>query len=77
MGQPGDVVITAKEVYDKLSGLESKVDKLNERFGAVKEDSQDHETRLRALEYRVWFATGGGTVLGAIAGAIVSAITGA
>ncbi|WP_027945951.1 hypothetical protein [Amycolatopsis taiwanensis] len=77
MTQPGDVVITAKEVYDKLSTLDSKVDKLNERFSNVQEKIRDHENRIRALEFRVWMAMGGGTVLGAAAGAIVSKMTGA
>lgn len=76
MAHPGDVVITAKEVYDQLSSLDRKVDTLNERFSTVKDDSADHETRIRALEKRVWFAAGGGTVLGAVAGAIVNVIAG-
>lgn len=76
MAQPGDVVITAKEVFDKLSTLERKVDKLSAKFDALEEKSDDHESRIRALEFRVWMAMGGGTVLGAVAGAIVSIIAG-
>lgn len=76
MAQPGDVVITAKEVFDKLSILERKVDKLSAKFDALEEKSDDHESRIRSLERKVWTAMGGGGVLGAVAGWIVAIVTG-
>ncbi|NIH81681.1 hypothetical protein [Amycolatopsis viridis] len=80
MAQPGDVVITTKEMYDEVRATHDAVKEIRGEMKTLREEvkaqSADHETRIRALERRVWVATGGGGALGAIAGALITAFTG-
>ena len=52
-------IITLREVYDAVQDL-------GRRVGSMPSTVTDHETRIRALERRVWQAAGAATVLGAL-----------
>jgi hypothetical protein len=49
-------VITAKEVFEKLSTLDRRVDRLAGGFDAMEGKSDDHETCIRSLEGKMWAA---------------------
>lgn len=57
-------IMTMSEVARALIRIENKLD---EQISVVKEDSKDHEIRIRALERTVWAAIGAGGV-GALTG---------
>lgn len=63
------VTITLATIYDKLLQVERKVD-------PVPATVQDHETRLRKLEMRVWMWLGGAAVAGGIVGQLGSQMLG-
>lgn len=65
--EPG-VVITAHEMYQELRQVHDEVKGLRSDFRDLAKDRQDHESRLRALEARVWQASGAAIILGALAG---------
>lgn len=65
----GSVTITAKEVYDKLSELVVSMSGVPARI-------EDHETRLRSLERKIWAATGFAAALGAGLGTALSQLIG-
>lgn len=65
MAQPGDVVITTRELYDEVRAVHDEVKGVrNEVKNAVGPTLMDHESRLRALERKVWAAAGAAAVLG-------------
>lgn len=60
MAQPGDVVITTKELYDEVRATHDEVKAMRVEVAKI----NDHETRLRSLERKVWGAAGAAAVLG-------------
>jgi hypothetical protein len=50
----GGVTITSREIYDAVVRLTGRVDVLIEQQTATRQDVQDHEMRLRALERSRW-----------------------
>lgn len=54
MSQLGPIEIGAREIYDKVVGVGTKVDHLDTKVGAVAAMQADHEARLRALESTRW-----------------------
>ena len=72
MAQPGDVVITTRELWDEIRATHDEVKSIRVKVDAI----GDHETRIRSLERKVWMALGGGTALGGLAGVIAQAILG-
>lgn len=54
LGDPLAVRITGREIYDAVVRLTGRVDVLIEQQTAIRQDVQDHEQRLRAVEARLW-----------------------
>lgn len=50
----GGVTITAREIYDAVVRLTGRVDVLIEQQNQTQHVTQDHESRLRAVERRMW-----------------------
>ncbi len=50
----GDIVITAREVYDAVVRLTGRVDVMIAQSEAARTAVQDHESRLRSLEKARW-----------------------
>ncbi|HEV2784703.1 MAG TPA: hypothetical protein VGX25_35410 [Actinophytocola sp.] len=73
---PGSVVITPTELYKEMQGIDSKVDDIRADLKAVLPMVPDHETRIRALEKRMWVMAGAATVLGGGLGKLISVWTG-
>ena len=61
--------ITGKDIWDKL-------DKIEKSTQALPLIVSDHETRIRALERKVWAASGFAAALGGGIGAALSQIIG-
>lgn len=55
------------ELIKALTRIEAKLDHLNETYTAHLSDHQDHETRIRALEKRVWTLPTAATLLAILA----------
>ncbi|GHG97539.1 hypothetical protein ACFORH_42945 [Amycolatopsis roodepoortensis] len=72
MAQPGDVVITTRELYDEMRAVHDEVKSIGEKVA----DIADHEARIRSLERKVWVALGGGSVLGGLAGTLATVLLG-
>lgn len=69
------VVITAHEMYRELRQMHDEVRGLRADFRELAKDRQDHESRLRALEARVWQASGAAIILGALTGYVTQIIS--
>lgn len=69
-------VVTLQEIYSTLQGVERTVREIDNKLAEVVKDSEDHETRIRALEARVWKAAGSATVLASGAGFLLSRLFG-
>lgn len=69
----GYVVIGAREVYDAVLRLTTKVEALTGQLAELAGDRADHEKRLRALERARWPLPAVGVLL-SIAAVIVAAI---
>jgi len=50
----GPVVIGAREIYDAVTRLAAKVDRLVDQHDATRMEVSDHESRLRILERSRW-----------------------
>ncbi|GAB3372593.1 hypothetical protein [Amycolatopsis echigonensis] len=70
------VTITLDRIYEQVLATKDIAAKLVEKVDAIEKRDSDHETRIRALERKVWMALGGGTALGGAAGALATAILG-
>ena len=68
----GYVVIGAREVYDAVLRLTTKVEALTGQIGELIADHDDHEKRLRALERGRWPLPALGAVL-SVAAVVVAA----
>lgn len=68
------VVITTHEMYQELRQVHDEVREMRSDFREFTRDRQDHESRLRALEARVWQASGAAIILGALAGYVAQFI---
>jgi hypothetical protein len=73
---PGSVVITPTELYKEMQGIDQKLDEVRVDLKPVLAAIPDHESRLRALERRMWIASGVAAVLGGGLGKMISAWTG-
>jgi hypothetical protein len=62
---PGAVVITQREVYDKIVAIEQAVTGLPARV-------QKLETDVDSLRSKVWLLTGASGVMGTIVGALIN-----
>lgn len=71
---PG-IYITASQMYQELRQVHDEVKGIRSDLRTLMEDRADHEARLRALERRVWTASGAATVLGAGAGFLLQVLT--
>jgi hypothetical protein len=63
---PGSVVITPTELYKEMQLTHQAVTEMRGDLKKVTEVMPDHETRIRALERRIWLAAG--VAAGAAAG---------
>lgn len=72
--EPG-IVITAHEMYQELREVHDEVKGLRSDFRELARDRSDHESRLRALEARVWQASGAAIILGALAGYVAQVLS--
>jgi len=66
----GSVYITTTEMYRELRQVHDEVKGLRSDLKTLMDDRADHEDRIRALERRVWTASGAATVIGAGAGVL-------
>lgn len=71
----GSIVITPAEVYGKVTGLISAVDRLIiQNEGVIRDRAEDRvglkevEARVSALERKVWMIAGGAATLGGTLG---------
>jgi hypothetical protein len=55
------------ELIKALTRIETKLDHLTETYSAHLQDHQDHETRIRALEKKVWTLPSLATILAVLA----------
>jgi len=55
------------ELIKALTRIEAKLDHLNETYTAHLQDHNDHETRIRALEKRVWTIPTAATLIALLA----------
>ncbi|MET9969046.1 hypothetical protein ABZZ80_24730 [Streptomyces sp. NPDC006356] len=68
---PGVVITTTemhremRALHDAVTRVETKIDGFNATVQSTAVDVTDHESRIRALEQKVWRAVGGAAVLGA------------
>lgn len=80
--QPPVVVISMDQVYSEVQAMRGEVqamrsdirslsDSLHPAVTEVRSDISDHETRIRALEKRVWRAAGATGVGAALVGIVV------
>jgi hypothetical protein len=70
LADPLAVRITGREIYDAVVRLTGRVDVLIEQQTATRQDIQDHEERLRAVERRQWPLPTASVLLALIAVAI-------
>lgn len=68
--------VTIREIYDKVQEISTKMDVLATRFHAGEQKTEDHESRIRALERRVWVATGSSAMLAGGVVHVIQAIAG-
>lgn len=54
LGDPLAVRITGREIYDAVVRLTGRCDVLIEQQTATRSDVADHESRIRAVERRLW-----------------------
>ncbi|MGW1039903.1 hypothetical protein [Streptomyces sp. NPDC002547] len=71
---PGQMYQELRTLSDGMTRMETKLDGIVHGLSDVGKDLTDHETRIRALERRVWTASGVATVLGAGAGVLAQAL---
>lgn len=64
-----NVEITPKEIYDKLVELVVAMSPVPARM-------EDHETRLRSLERKIWMAAGFAAAIGTGLGTVLSQLIG-
>lgn len=69
-GGAGPVVITNREIWDKLTIIGENVAVLLEREKKAQVRDEDFEQRLRAVEMRMWVATGTAAAAGGTIGAV-------
>ena len=69
----GGVRVTLKDVYTKLEDVSDTLTRLVERETFAQHRVDDHETRIRAVERRVW-AVPSFAVLVAVASLVVTVI---
>lgn len=50
----GPVIITSREIYDKLVLVAASVQRISDQLDGMAQDLHDHETRLRSLERARW-----------------------
>lgn len=76
----GSVVITPMMQYTELQRLGKAVDKLTETLDPalhqLRSELEDHETRIRAMEIRIWLAMGGASVLSIVGTYVISIVKG-
>lgn len=65
MDNEAGVVITLAQIYSEMQQMHTEVRDMRSDLKAAVSDTADHEMRLRALERRVWFASGIAAVMGA------------
>jgi hypothetical protein len=68
----GSVVITPTEVFHEMRAIHDEVKEMRVEL----RDISDHESRLRALERRIWLASGAATTIGAGLGALAAKLLG-
>ncbi|MGW1885510.1 hypothetical protein [Streptomyces sp. NPDC001970] len=71
---PAQTYQEVRELSKAFGRMESKLDAVLNDNRDIREDVQDHATRIRALESKVWAAAGGATVLGAGAGILAQVL---
>lgn len=65
------VMITNEQIFGELRGVSAEVSAIGGKLDTLALHNNDHETRIRALERKVWAAAGAASVLG---GGIVQGI---
>lgn len=61
---------------DEVGELQISLARIEEKIDAFKENSHDHETRIRWLERLTYIALGAGVVSGGAGGALASTLMG-
>ena len=83
----GSVVITPYQMYEEMRGVRDEVKHLasilDPALAEVRADVREnkaelkaHDTRLRHVEQRLWFAAGAAAAVGGVGGWLASVITG-
>ncbi len=67
----GSAIITPNQMYREVVAIRNSVGDLVARLTGLPDTLQDQETRLRAVEGRVWVASGVATVVTAAAAIVV------
>ncbi len=76
MGAPGVTVINEGNVpLSEDAALVSFLTRVEVKLDSVLTRGDDHETRIRALERKVWLVAGGAAVLGGILGNFAPLLT--
>ena len=60
----GHVVVTLAQIYSVVLEVQVDVSDIKTALTEVSKKTEDHETRIRALERRVWAAGGAGGAIG-------------
>lgn len=55
---PGSVIITPTELYAKVEAIGNDVSGMRGDLREISKALPDHESRIRALEKKVWWASG-------------------
>lgn len=74
--QHNGVVITLDTIYEQVIATKDLASKLVDKVDAIEKRDSDHETRIRALERKVWTAAGAAAVVGAGVTEALTAILG-
>lgn len=77
---PGSAIVTPNDMLSEIRALRRAVDvlttKVDPALADVRHDVDDHETRIRAVERRVWIAAGTALAGGAGLSQAISALLG-
>lgn len=70
---PG-VVVTLTQIYDQILEMRGDVTDIKTKLENLTSKTDDHESRIRSLERRVWAAGGAGGAIGGFLTYLISAL---
>lgn len=72
--QQSGVVVTLSQMYSEMQAMHGEVREMRAELQGSLKQVDDHETRIRALERKLWIATGSAVVLSSTLGAVISSL---